>query len=107
MTTLRKSGAWPYAANKDNIIGLCISSSSYYDYWNKPFGQVKNFPRMKAWLLEAPDAESDSEIWRSREQNLTQLDAWLVEESKNMELRAQKKAEKKKSRKDKSKQKEV
>ena len=71
MATLRRSGAWPYGANKDSIISLCVSSSSFYDYWNKPFGQVKNYPRMVAWLSDAPDAESDEDIWGKREQNLT------------------------------------
>jgi hypothetical protein len=108
MATLRKSGAWPYSANKDTVIELCVSASSYYTYWNKPFGLVKNFPRMMAWLLKTPDAEPTKEIWGTKEQNLTQLEAWLVEESKNMALRAQRKADKKKrSKKDKGKQREV
>lgn len=107
MNMLRRSGAWPYAVNKTTIIGLCVSSSSYYDYWNKPFSQVKDFPTMVAWLLEAPDAKSNEEIWGDKEPNLTQLSIWLVEEAKNIAVRAEKKAEKKRSKKSKGKQREM
>lgn len=107
MATLRKSGAWPYSANKDTIINLCVSSSSYYDYWHKPFGQVKNFPRMVAWLMEAPDAQTNKEIWGTNEPGLMQLSQWLVDEAKKIAARAQKKIEKKKSKRDKGKQKAV
>ena len=62
---------------------------------------------MVAWLSDAPDAESDEDIWGKREQNLTQLSLWLADEEKSMALRAQKKAEKKKAKKNKGKQKEV
>ncbi len=86
MARLHKSGAWPYAANKENVIKLCLSSSTFYDYWNKPFSQINSVPRIKKWLLCAPDAESDANIWDQCEQNLTQLALWITAELTQLEL---------------------
>jgi hypothetical protein len=67
---------------------------------------------MQAWLLGADDAESDAEIWGTKEPNVTQLEAWMNNQAEQGKLdtpetEKKKKKKKKSSRRDKGKQKEV
>jgi len=59
------------------ISGIFVSKSAYFNNHNKIFPNVSLFPAMEKWLLNGEDAPEDSVVWGNAKHTFTNLEKIL------------------------------